>query len=96
MPKKWQTFFGTAPTKICSAIIRSVSIFCVKCKTIGRRAARRLIVLHPKHTIDIEHEMQTCYRRRTYSSVKGFTDLSLIAFDFKFEYMALFEYKQLW
>jgi len=32
----------------------SLSIFCLGCKAISRRAARRLIVLHPKQNIESE------------------------------------------
>jgi hypothetical protein len=38
----------------------SLSIFCLGCKTISRRAARRLIVLHPKQNIESEQKWQTC------------------------------------
>ena len=39
----------------------SLSIFCLECKTISRRAARWLIVLHPKQNIESELKWQTCY-----------------------------------
>ncbi len=38
----------------------SLSIFCLGCKTISRQAARQLIVLHYKQTIENELEWQTC------------------------------------
>ena len=38
----------------------SLSIFCLGRKTITRRAARRLIVLHPKQNIESELKWQTC------------------------------------
>src|ERR1700690_292009 len=55
----------------------SFSIFCLACKTISRRAARRLIVLHPKQNIESEPKRQSCsilWRIKMRSSVKGLTD----------------------
>src|SRR6202044_2702621 len=40
--------------------VSSLSIFCFGCKTISRRTARRLIVLHPKQNIESELKWQTC------------------------------------
>ena len=39
----------------------SLSMFCLGCKTISRRAARRLIVLHPKQNIESQLKWQTCF-----------------------------------
>jgi len=38
----------------------SLSTFCLGCKTISLRAARRLIVLHPKQNIQSGLKWQTC------------------------------------
>ena len=38
----------------------SLSIFCLGCKTISRRAARRLIVLRPKQNMESGLKWQTC------------------------------------
>jgi len=37
----------------------SLNIFCLGCNTISRRAARRLIVLHPERNIESEQKWQT-------------------------------------
>jgi len=49
---------GTVPEQVCH--FGSLSIFCLGCKTISRRAARRLIVWHPKQNIENELNWQTC------------------------------------
>jgi hypothetical protein len=57
----------------------SLSIFCLGCKTISRRAARRLIVLHPKHNLEGELKWQACSgtmpSKFSHSSGKGLIDL---------------------
>jgi hypothetical protein len=50
---------GIVPKQVCH--FSSLSIFCLGCKTISRRAARRLIVLHPKQKIESELKWQTCF-----------------------------------
>jgi len=40
--------------------VGSLALFCLECKTIIRRAARRLIALHPKQNIESELKRQTC------------------------------------
>ena len=51
-------FLGSVPEHICH--FSSLSIFCLGCKTISRRAAGRLIVLHPKQNIEGELKWLTC------------------------------------
>src|ERR1700721_108198 len=72
-PDKQLTLLGTVPKPVCH--FRSLSIFCLGCKTISRRAACRLIVLHPKQNIESELEWQTCSgtmpSKFSCSSVKG-------------------------
>jgi hypothetical protein len=46
------TLLGTVPKQVCHFRSLSLSLFCLGCKTISRRAARRLIVLHPKQNIE--------------------------------------------
>src|ERR1700721_2907226 len=57
-PDKWLNLLGIVPEQVCH--FSSLSIFCLGCKTISRRAARRLIVLHPKQNIESELKWQTC------------------------------------
>jgi len=46
------------PEQVCD--FSSLSIFCLECKTFSRRAAQRLIVLHPRQNIESERKWQTC------------------------------------
>jgi len=46
------------PKQVCH--FSSLSMFCLGCKTISRRAARWLIVLHRKQNIESELKWQTC------------------------------------
>jgi hypothetical protein len=55
---KQLTLLGIMPKQVCQ--FSSLSIFCLGCKTISRRAARRLIVLDPKQNIESELKWQTC------------------------------------
>jgi hypothetical protein len=55
---KQLTLLGIVPQQACH--FSSLSIFCLGCKTIRRRAARRLIVLHPKQNIESDLKLQTC------------------------------------
>ena len=41
--------------------LSSFHIFCLGCITISRRAARRLMVLHPKQNIESDLKWQTCF-----------------------------------
>jgi len=50
---------GIVPKQVCR--FSSLSISCSGCKTNSRRAARRLIVLHPKQNIESEQKWQTCF-----------------------------------
>ena len=43
---------GIVKKQVCH--FSSLSVFCLGCKTISRRTARRLIVLHPKQNIESE------------------------------------------
>jgi hypothetical protein len=45
-PDKQLTLLGIMPKQVCH--FSSLSIFCLGCKMISRRAAHRLIVLRPK------------------------------------------------
>jgi len=60
----------------------SVCIFCLGCKTIGRRAARRLIVLRLKRNIERELKWQACFgtlpRKLSCSSGKGLRNIALV------------------
>jgi hypothetical protein len=53
------------------------TVFCLGCKTISRRAARRLIVLHPKQNTESELKWRTCFGTMpsgfSFSSGKGLT-----------------------
>ena len=57
-PDEQLNLLGIVPKQVCH--FSSLSIFCLGCKTISRRAARRLIVLHPKQNIESELKWQTC------------------------------------
>src|ERR1700731_4101562 len=52
---------GIVPKQVCH--FSSLSILCLGCKTIRRRAARRLIVLHPTQIIESDIKWQTCSGR---------------------------------
>jgi len=58
-PDKQQNLLGTVPKQVCH--LSSLSIFCLGCKTISRRAARCLIVLHLKQNMERELKWQTCF-----------------------------------
>jgi len=51
---KQLNLLGIVPEQVCH--FGSLDIFRLGCKTIGRRAARRLFLLHPKQNIEIELE----------------------------------------
>jgi hypothetical protein len=57
-PDEQLNLLGIISKQACN--FSSLSIFCLGCKTISRRAARRLIVLHPKQNIESELKWQTC------------------------------------
>jgi len=50
-----------APQKLTSFPFGSLFIFCLGSKMIGRRAARRLIILHPKQHVESELKLKTCF-----------------------------------
>jgi len=52
----WRTLlhFSLTIKRVCH--FRSRSIFCLGCRTISRRAARRLIVWHPEQNIEVNIE----------------------------------------
>jgi len=58
-PDELLNLLGTVPEQVCQ--FSSLPTFCLGCKTISRRAARRLIALHPKQNIESEPKWQTCY-----------------------------------
>jgi len=58
LPKKKPNLLGTVPKQVCR--FGSFSIFCLGCSTISRRAARQLIVWHPKQNREGELKRQTC------------------------------------
>jgi len=70
---KQLTLFCTVPKLIYR--FRLLSVFCLRCGTISRRAARRLIVLHPSKSMESELKWQTCpgmmSTKFSWSSVKG-------------------------
>jgi hypothetical protein len=53
-PDKQPNVVGVVPEQICH--FSSLDIFCLGCKTISRRSARELIVLHPKQNISSERK----------------------------------------
>jgi hypothetical protein len=53
------------------------SLYCLRCKTISRRAVRRLIVLHSKQNIESELKWRTCFCAMPISNrlvVRGWVD----------------------
>ncbi len=58
IPVKQLNLLGSLPKQVCH--FSSLSRFCLRCKTISWRAARRLIVLHPKQNLERELKWQTC------------------------------------
>jgi hypothetical protein len=57
LPDVQLNLLGIVPNEVCHS--SSLSIFSLGHKTISRRAARRLIVLHPKQNIKSELKWQT-------------------------------------
>jgi hypothetical protein len=57
-PDEQLNLLGVVPEQVCH--FSSLSALCLGCKTISRRVARRLIVLHPKQNIENELKWQTC------------------------------------
>ena len=55
---KQLNLLGIVPKQVWN--FSSLSIFCLGCKTISRRAACRLIVLYPKQNVESELKWQTC------------------------------------
>jgi len=43
------------------AILSSLTVFCLECRMINQRAARRLIVLHSNKNIELNVKWQTCF-----------------------------------
>jgi len=76
---RFDALWCTKSNKSCH--FSSISIFCLRCKTVSRRAARCLIVLHPKHNIETELKRQTCsgtmVTKFSWSSGKGLISTSL-------------------
>src|ERR1700731_3591451 len=60
-PDKQLKLLGILPEQVCHfSSLPIFSIFCLGCKRISQRAARRLILLHPKQNIENELKWQTC------------------------------------
>jgi len=57
-PDEQLSLIGILPEQVCH--FGSLCVFCLGCKTISRRAARRLIALHHKQGVQIEQKWQTC------------------------------------
>jgi len=69
---KQLNLLGNVPKQACH--FGSVFVFCLGCKTVSRRAARLLIVLHPEQNMESELEWQTFTffgALKCCSSVKG-------------------------
>jgi len=57
-PDKQLSLLGTVPKPVF--FFNSLSTFCLRCEMISRRAARRLVDLHPKQSIEGELKRYTC------------------------------------